>query len=756
MPILYSNANTVTDVSGSGQNNSLYSSSFALGTIAASDTGSANLAASKANDYAEKLRAGLWQQTAQDATSNSIEKVKLALESGKMPEDVRTYLQGIAGSSWPNALQNNENIGSDPNNPLGFLSTKYLSPTVDGGFNASDSSGGLFGTPPPNTFTFENAGDVSKVEVLPGKLGNYEWKDWTGQKLADAKNLVKTEDRFKAHRDTISNANLLNDRYSFRDFAMIFGDTRTDYFRFGLQTIDNLAPFENPENGDSTLRLDNFKGTPWEQQDPVYYGFDIIFDAVSSPLLNGSVLDFLANYTGVSELSSRILIYDEFINQFTKFFRTNAKPRQFDVDSIAFTKNKPHFTGHANSTSNFADLDENTKLFRPGKPAYLAHYIKKVSGLDLLIEANKGDTFKYVADWKKDMLQISTTEDITLSMSALAHLYKLLYWSRPHGKQLIPENLLRFNCDIIVSEVRNMQRVRKNAQTGNLEVLKDNCARWVFSLRECQFYFDKFPVENDVDLGGDPKQYESFTFNIDFKYSTHRLERFVPNGDWGSYLGYDAGSIWKIGNKGTDSNRTGTSSLTPNPAFITIGNTLNENGVTKPYVVNMTGDGSREATAAATSAVLDLFKKNTENAELESAENAKNIDAIQQTQKLKPGQALQKVISSEQTKKALNFVAGVTGITPAKVQQSAVSAIRNSKFFDVQGQLGGTFPLEKSKGSETQKKLLNNTLNKIYSVPLKAAEAIVLNPPPPTAFFDIKGQLKDFLGGPLGDKVTEE
>ena len=85
MPILYSNTNTVTDVSYKNTDqNSLYSSSFALGTIAASDTGAANLAASKASDYAEKLRAGLWQQTAQDATSNSIEKVNIALKSGKI------------------------------------------------------------------------------------------------------------------------------------------------------------------------------------------------------------------------------------------------------------------------------------------------------------------------------------------------------------------------------------------------------------------------------------------------------------------------------------------------------------------------------------------------------------------------------------------------------------------------------------------------------------------------------------------------
>jgi len=731
-----------------------------------------NYAQSKVYDLIEAQRAQLWQQTAVNATSNSIEKNKMdiekALETGKI---LREKLSLLAGEPWPNSIGNNPKLGSDPDNKIGFLSTRYISPTT-----------GILGS-----------------LGLKKKVGQYEYKDWTGQLLKNPENLQKTEDRFKTHKSSLTTTDFKDDKYSLRDFLLIFGDTRTDYFKYGLQTIDNLTPIENPINGNSTLRLDSFKGTPWEQSDPVYFGFDIVFDAVSSPLLNGSVLDFLSNYTSVSELSSKILIYDEFINQFTKFFRTNAKPVQSQQkDNIAMTKTRPHFTGHANSVSNFANLDENTPFFKPGKSAYFSNYIKKVSGIDLLVESNKGDTFKYLTEYRKDFITITTTEDVTLSMGTLAHLYKLLYWSKPNGKHLVPDNLLRFNCDIIVSEVRNMQRVRKNIQTGNLEVLKDNVSRWVFSLKECQFFFDKLPVENDIDLGAEPKQYEGFNITMDYKYSTHRLERFVPSGDWGQYVGYDAGSIWKIGNKGSGG---ATGSLTSNPQFVTVGgNPYGENGVNKPSTVNVYSNVNEDSSTNKTD--IDVAKKNDEKESNSKKEENEDKKAEEKTRRFKtPGEIISG-ISKEQVKSALNLASQITGITPQRVLNLATSAIRNSTFFDNKGQLGSSpnttpslgqgglygtlytkpivkdftnvqFPASaqklpdpvtynqislsdiggKNKPSNKEKSLLNEALYKVYAAEnFKKSKS---QTPQSTGFFDIKGQLKDFLGGPLGDKLTD-
>ena len=426
--------------------------------------------------------------------------------------------------------------------------------------------------------TLETTGGLKKV--APG----YEYEDWRGQKLkyeGDNITSLKTEDRFKLKKDfPVKPDDLDENPYSMRDIPLIFGDSRMDYFRHGLQTIDNLTPIENPINGNSTLRLDQFKTTPFENSDPIMYGFEIIIDSVSSPLLNGSVLDFINQYTSINEIAVKKQVYEDFKNQFVKFFRTNGTVR-IDSTQTTITKTETKSSG-AESSSN---------LFWPGKKSYLGYYIKKIGGLSNLVETNKGDTYKYLSDWKKDFITIDFLEDVSMSVGTLAHLYKLLYFSRPQGKLMIPENLLRFNCDIIISECRNFNRTRKNLQSGNLEILKDNLSRYIYSLKECQFWFDKMPHPDEVSIGGDgPTVYENYTMQFDYKYSTVKLERFVPVGGWGAYVGYNGGSIWKIGNAGA---RGATTSLdTSAPKFFTVGKSdilPNENGVDIPYVLKVYG-----------------------------------------------------------------------------------------------------------------------------------------------------------------------
>jgi hypothetical protein len=408
----------------------------------------------------------------------------------------------------------------------------------------------------------------------------YKIDDWSGQKLQNGNSIVggakwptkslTTEDRFYAGKDLPrENSVLVNKPHSMRDVPLIFGDGRTDYFKNSLQVIgdgknvSNLTPIENPSTGKSTLRLDHFKETPWENEDPPMFGFDIIFDSYSSPLLNGSLSDFILNYSNVSEILSKRQVYEEFKNQFQKFFRINGEMK-VDPTQIAMTS----------LYSNVAAADSSSPLFNPHKKNYLGHYLKKISGLDFLIEQNKGDTIKYTPDYKKDFITLDFREDVSMNLGTLAHLYKTLYWSKPNGKMLIPENLLRFNCIIIVSECRNFQRVKKGIKNPeNINIIKDNLSRYVYTLRECQFYFDKMPLPNEIDMGDQgPQMFENYQLNFDFKYSSVKLERFVPNGDWGNYVGIDGGSIWKVGNKGTRNSRgqTGSQELST-PKFFTVG-----------------------------------------------------------------------------------------------------------------------------------------------------------------------------------------
>ena len=175
-----------------------------------------------------------------------------------------------------------------------------------------------------------------------------------------------------------------------------------------------------------------------------------------------------------------------------------------------------------------------------GKRAYMSYYLQKVGGLDKLSENNDvSSAFKYTADYKKDAIVLTFIEDVSLTLGTLASLYKLLYWSKPNGKSLIPENLLRFNCKIIVSELRNFTRVK--ASGNSVEVIKDNLSRYVYDIKECQFFFSKLPHGDIVDnIVKDTFLEHSVSF--DYKYSTVTFERFNPNIN--KYAGYNSGGMW--------------------------------------------------------------------------------------------------------------------------------------------------------------------------------------------------------------------
>lgn len=416
--------------------------------------------------------------------------------------------------------------------------------------------------------------------------GGYRYKDWRGHNLSLSEiGISNTKEKFEKSESLPKSESILTDfPYSTRDHYLIFNDNSTDYFRHGLHIIDKKTPIENPESGESTLRRDLFTGTPFEQNDPVIFGFDIIIDDVSSPLLNGSISDFIRNYQGINEIASKAQVYEDFKQQFIKIFKTKTNTVSIEDLQTSISKMRE---GDSPETDGFDNI------YQSGKRAYLNYYLKKVGGLDKLIEQNTPDTKKYFTEYNKDVITLNFSEDVTLTIGTLAHLYKLLYWSKPNGKGLIPENLLRFNCDIVVSEVRNFKRVIKAVDSNDIKVIKDNVSRYVYSLRECQFYFNTMPHNSDIDLGQiAPFGEGAYSVQFDYKYSTVKLERFVPKGDGsgtGQYVGYNNGAIWKIGNKGArDTRNTGSGRENSVPEFYTVGtNTLNQEGVEKPFVVGI-------------------------------------------------------------------------------------------------------------------------------------------------------------------------
>ena len=497
-----------------------------------------------------------------DSTLNpaSVDTTSLSKKAG----DLRSNLEAIIknGRPWP---QTTVNAGFG--NSSGFLPPLLISPNKD--------------------FKFDTELKTETNDKLPTskKFINYEYEDWMGQKITPNGLIpLDTTDRFNESKNLPkSKIELKTSPYSTRDNYLIFNDNATDYFKYGLQTLNNLTPIENPLNGSSDLRLSQFKSTPFENNDPVIFGFEIVIDGVSSPLLNGSISDFLENYKMISEVKARIPVYEDFKQQFIKFFKTKGTIKIND-EQATLSKTK---SGYPNS-------DSPKSLFQGGRNAYMNHYLKKVEGMEFLVEGNTSAAKKYLVDYRKDIMKLSFSEDVSLSVGTLAHLYKLLYWSKPNGKSIVPENLLRFNCDIIVSECRNFNRVRKAVNDGDVEVLKDNLSRYVYSLKECQFFFNTAPHPGSIDLGSEPKIFEDYSIEFDYKYSTVLFERFLETSDgFGKYAGYDAGSIWKVGNAGERSNRSASASNTTDtsiPRFFTQGqNKYNQNGVTNPFIIKSFG-----------------------------------------------------------------------------------------------------------------------------------------------------------------------
>ncbi len=305
------------------------------------------------------------------------------------------------------------------------------------------------------------------------KVGNYTYKDWRGFTIEiDPKKQKTTKERFEKSKNLPkSDSEYLE--YSTRDHYLIFDDRATDYFVHGQQILNNIGQISdsipNREGFQSFMmsRLSSYAGTPYELNDPVIYTFDLIIDNISSPLLNGSVDDFLSNYSNISEIRSRVKVYEEFKQQFVKFFKTRGTV-EINSDNL----------GSPTISKGQIITESNDNISNMGKNAYMNYYIKKIGGLDKLIDT----TTSYITDYGKDLITLDFLEDVTLSTSTLAHLYKLLYWSKPNGKGLVPENLLRFNCDIIITEIRNFKRIVNDSSGSsyNIKVTKDNLSRHVY------------------------------------------------------------------------------------------------------------------------------------------------------------------------------------------------------------------------------------------------------------------------------------
>jgi hypothetical protein len=415
-----------------------------------------------------------------------------------------TLLSSVYISSGTSAYQQRSTTAgvasTSPN-----LSTNF---TTSSGLNRTSFGNPLLVSPATSLPETKRTGQT--IQQQPGFTPIEYYRTPTGEfKITPPKNLRSYED---ANSESIKAPTEI-------------GDDRMGSFKFKLADYVNIVSskndFETSDGGSGNKPWEKsdvmrnryldtgYIGTHWDNEDPVYFGFEVIINVNSSPLFNGEVEKFISEVGSGSlgdytEVATRRDVLKNFQYELEKYFK-------FDSQMTAVGGRTEQYLG-------------TSSIPLPGENELKRYYVKKISGLDKLVESNTGSERKSFVDYLKDKLTITFYEDTTLNLGRLASLYKILYWSRLRGKSIIPENLLRFDCEIIVSELRDFVKVRKS--NNALEVLKSNLSRYRYQVYECQWWFKSMSHPESIDLSSQPTLTDTYDVEMTFKYSTMVYEQY--------------------------------------------------------------------------------------------------------------------------------------------------------------------------------------------------------------------------------------
>ena len=241
--------------------------------------------------------------------------------------------------------------------------------------------------------------------------------------------------------------------------------------------------------------LGSFIKTFDQNEDPTMLGYDIIMKSAVSPLFDGSVTRFINQFAsyGNSEIAARADIYAKFIDQLGKFLKVDA------------STNSPKFNGGS------------------GVKTY---YMKKITGLSRLVDSSDSNELKQFVDYGKDFIVLTFNEDVTQNIGYLSSLYKALSYSRIHGKLIIPENLLRFDVDIEITEIRKYNRVFNDVTQNKFNFVKDQISKYVYTLYDCQFHFTGLPHGDTLDMSA-PVHIDEHEIKFSYKWSSLNFKRFA-------------------------------------------------------------------------------------------------------------------------------------------------------------------------------------------------------------------------------------
>jgi len=446
------------------------------------------------------------------------------------------------GNPWPHTFQADPIYRDDGSRDAGFLPIPNYSEFLNVPFKSRGSKLTGFEPIPEYSEFFDKTGDTSRSilkenVISSGKdYGRPQSSGFTPvqyyRTVSSEWSEVYPEYRVVITDDSTELRTTLEAQIQNRKDYKSIGDDRLLNFRHSLDDASNFQNSTDFTSSDgsveSNARYDQFDTgeyiSRYDNEDPVFFGFEIELNTKTSPLLNGTVEEFLNNtntnvkgsdtvFDKYSELTGKVPIIKEFKKELSRYFKLSTDYDAKDSDGQFI----------------FETDTLNDKKF----------YINRLKGLHNLNERNLGDATKQFVDYRKEKIGVTFYEDTSLNLGTLYSLYKQLYWSRLNGKSIIPENILRFDCKIIVSELRNLTAVKKALANKGVDVLKANVSRYVYYIYECQFFFDKPTHEDDVNIGDAVKSTPKYDISFDFKYSNMVFERFNPSTERYAHIAND-------------------------------------------------------------------------------------------------------------------------------------------------------------------------------------------------------------------------
>lgn len=510
----------------------------------------------------------------------------------------------------PGAQNSRFNLLDDKNNPLNDAVKKLINSEAEKGAQrgvSDDQDGKKYpkGFTPPKDFwanSFDTNNQQLDINPVSGEPKGYG---------------AKVTNEGEGYIDTVPSDRIFERKINYdlyKDFGSKEFTHLLDYFEDSNGQPTSLkkipVPVVNSDGSISNLNtkdiyLGSFLASNEDNEDPTMLGYDLEIKYDSSPLFNGQLESFLNQYSDKnSEIRSRIDTYKKFINQLRKFLKIDAKTSTNPDDFRTF------------------DNKEGTKVY----------YLKNLQGLDNLNEQNTSSTTKSFVKYGDDYLTLSFNEDITQNIGYLSTLYKMLTWSRINGRNVIPENLLRFDMTLTITEIRKFHRVVSTAAAENyrngtststpaganisgVESIADLISKYQYTLYECQFFFDKMPHGDSLDLSN-PTRVESFNIKINYKFSTLKFTKF-----YGPYR-----SQYDFDNRNYDLSFISPSSTTNNAVqngSIVSATETSEIFFFDQYPSNVT-TGSTQAEGVAAQKQEDKKNKSSQNAKSILVKNLKN------------------------------------------------------------------------------------------------------------------------------------